>query len=565
MTQVGEGVAVLMIGDNPDEEPEKTEKKPITLRISVFFDGTGNNRANIKARKGEGDSAAYETVKKQDPGAQLPGQDPKHVGTSNASFENDYSNVSYLEEGVKSTDENDYHTAIYVEGAGTQDLRKVSKQYEDDMRAYQEQLDIWNQTAMYASAPVLPPSKPKFNVDSGEGNGMATGETGIYAKMHSAVNEISDWYQGLLENEGIDPDQYYIVKISIDLFGFSRGAATARSFIHFIMKGEQTFYTKVKTRSRGARSVKKIVPTSNLLMKLSANGLDIAIDALEFGFVGVFDTVSSYVIALKSNVDSLHLDAITHAKKVYHLAAAEEHRLCFSLTDISSAKKKGTGEEYFLPGVHSDVGGGYREARAIPEFGSILDHGWTMKALSKLSVDKIKLSDYAKQLEKEGWFSSQKIYDIETSGVKEKRREIDVKKEKRLLVGPMGYGSVEYEVETEITMYRNAVKNSYRTIAFNLMFEEMKKNGFSFEFNAKIKNAVPEELAQVNNDIKDYVASVGNSSKASHWFEKQSSGCPGGFNIEKLRNEHLHYSSTIGLGMWPRIRKGKKTRELYQG
>ncbi len=31
-------------------------------------------------------------------------------------------------------------------------------------------------------------------------------------------------------------------------------------------------------------------------------------------------------------------------------AAAEEHRVCFSLTDIASAKTLGKGEEYFLQG-----------------------------------------------------------------------------------------------------------------------------------------------------------------------------------------------------------------------
>ena len=31
-----------MINDDPNEEAKKVDKKPITLRISVFFDGTNN-------------------------------------------------------------------------------------------------------------------------------------------------------------------------------------------------------------------------------------------------------------------------------------------------------------------------------------------------------------------------------------------------------------------------------------------------------------------------------------------------------------------------------------------
>ena len=42
-----------------------------------------------------------------------------------------------------------------------------------------------------------------------------------------------------------------------------------------------------------------------------------------------------------------------------HLVAAEEHRKNVSLTDIASAGSKG--RELFLPGVHSDIGGDYRD------------------------------------------------------------------------------------------------------------------------------------------------------------------------------------------------------------
>ena len=41
-------------------------------------------------------------------------------------------------------------------------------------------------------------------------------------------------------------------------------------------------------------------------------------------------------------------------------ASAEEHRMHLSLHNINSAKAKG--EQYFLPGVHSDIGGGYLDA-----------------------------------------------------------------------------------------------------------------------------------------------------------------------------------------------------------
>ena len=51
--------------------------------------------------------------------------------------------------------------------------------------------------------------------------------------------------------------------------------------------------------------------------------------------------------------------------KVVHLAAADEYRLNFSSTTITSALRRGTGFELRLPGAHSDIGGGY--GNTLPE------------------------------------------------------------------------------------------------------------------------------------------------------------------------------------------------------
>jgi len=91
-------------------------------------------------------------------------------------------------------------------------------------------------------------------------------------------------------------------------------------------------------------------------------------------FAGLFDTVSSHGPSFSNDTRTLKLDTIRKAKQVVHLVAAEEHRKNFSLTDIASTGNKG--RELFLPGVHSDIGGGYRE-------GASEDQGiyWTMESL----------------------------------------------------------------------------------------------------------------------------------------------------------------------------------------
>jgi hypothetical protein len=48
-------------------------------------------------------------------------------------------------------------------------------------------------------------------------------------------------------------------------------------------------------------------------------------------------------------------------RKVVHLAAANEHRVNFSLTDTASSLDAGKGYELVLPGVHSNIGGSYGE------------------------------------------------------------------------------------------------------------------------------------------------------------------------------------------------------------
>ena len=559
MAEMGEGAAVTTIPDEP-KEPEGPKKEEITLRISVFFDGTGNNRGNIQQR--HGNTAIYKLVKKQKPGQPARGQNPSTVGTAVASFESDFSNVALMEEQFEATSECKYYRSIYVEGAGTQDLRQASREYEQEMRVYKEQMQIYQESLKYAmTAPLYPPRKPKFKVDSLRGNVTGGGSTGVDEKKQSAFNQIIDWYSKLVKNEKLDREKHLISKVVIDVFGFSRGAATARSFIHQVLSGTRVIVTKVSTR-RGTRYQRKVIPTSRLLMAMEAPGIEIAQDALQIGFAGLFDTVSSHGSALHSDVKDLNLDAVKKARKVYHLTAAEEHRLCFSLTDITSAKNACVGEEYFLPGVHSDIGGGYREEGAQIEDLTIMDHdSWAMMALNFSSLN-VSLRQYADLLEKEGWFINRVKNPATLDG---RTTQLMVNKVTKVAGGLYGFGATTYEVDTSITAFRNTVKNTYHRIPLNLMAEEAERNDFTFKPRLKSANAVPGELSQVDSAIRSYIGRVGNNSKASDWFAKGSGNIGRQFNFEKLRNEHLHYSSYISTGMWPRFKSGKRYRQQYKG
>lgn len=131
-----------------------------------------------------------------------------------------------------------------------------------------------------------------------------------------------------------------IEKLTVDTFGFSRGAAAARYCVHRVLN--DTGSTRAPKHA----------------LKKAITGLGRTVEEVEIWAVGLFDTVSSLGVFLElSDVGELKLNAVRFARSVYHLAAAEEYRKNFSLTNIKSAG--GKGKEIFLPGAHSDIGGGY--------------------------------------------------------------------------------------------------------------------------------------------------------------------------------------------------------------
>lgn len=125
--------------------------------------------------------------------------------------------------------------------------------------------------------------------------------------------------------------------INLSVFGFSRGAAQARTF-------------------------------SNWFYKYCAKGDDTFCDIpIRFQFMGLFDTVASVGLADSSPVGSGFMgwadgtmDIPTKIEKVVHFVAGHEVRQNFPL----STARKGSAYpdnciEVVYPGAHSDVGGGY--------------------------------------------------------------------------------------------------------------------------------------------------------------------------------------------------------------
>jgi len=171
--------------------------------------------------------------------------------------------------------------------------------------------------------------------------------------------------------------EYYKTKDRIFMFGFSRGAYTVRSLAGFVayaglldLSGlsESEVWDRIeRVFNKGyRRKSEDRVVWDKLGWKFRNNGDQ----KIPIWFLGVWDTVGALGIpdnmALLNLVDNLHdytfHDTVLSAlvKNACHAVALDEMRASFQptlwTTNNSNAK------QVWFPGVHSDVGGGYREA-----------------------------------------------------------------------------------------------------------------------------------------------------------------------------------------------------------
>lgn len=165
--------------------------------------------------------------------------------------------------------------------------------------------------------------------------------TGGGKRFNNVIFNIED-YISTYRDKGYDG--HLPQTILIDVFGFSRGAAMARHFVNCIKQNYFDFKDP---------DINKAFSNSNI----------------NIGFLGVFDTVGSFGIA-GDNIDdgySFYIDPSWIVNKAVHIYALNEYRWGFDLQalfqqqdtnypiDIVDEKLIEIG----LPGVHSDIGGGY--------------------------------------------------------------------------------------------------------------------------------------------------------------------------------------------------------------
>ncbi len=253
----------------------------------------------------------------------LEGKDHENSNHLDDSYTNDYTNIA---RGYDAIDANtDFQKKLYIEGIGTEDREK------DD---------------------VFPD--------------VATGiwYRGIVAKVVKAC------VKAPVELKEYKNKKINILKINV--YGFSRGAAAARHFLH-IANSPALIYSRLPENKVQvlAPGYYEAMPNDRTILTLKENPLlnkhgylaaclldgELNVNEILFDFVGLYDTVASYGLYHGNDVEDLQLQAIQKANFVLQLSSDDEYRENFDLTNIQSAGLHGL--ELTLPGVHSDIGGSY--------------------------------------------------------------------------------------------------------------------------------------------------------------------------------------------------------------
>lgn len=169
------------------------------------------------------------------------------------------------------------------------------------------------------------------------------------------------------------------------IFGFSRGAYTARALVALIkmygllMPGNDALVPYLVDMFWAIDKARKNKDRRNAYFKLAAEfRQELATQDCRPHFVGVWDTVSSVgwigsPTALPYTHDNPDIAVLRHA------VALDERRAFFRTNLVATPEGKDVRQVWFA-GAHADVGGGYKEARSAL---SRIALGWMLEEAEK--------------------------------------------------------------------------------------------------------------------------------------------------------------------------------------
>uniref|UniRef100_UPI0040481A86 T6SS phospholipase effector Tle1-like catalytic domain-containing protein n=2 Tax=Flavobacterium sp. TaxID=239 RepID=UPI0040481A86 len=531
----------LMIGqiDTSARENVNDNKKTIDFTFGVIIDGTLNNLYNSEARQKFEEKHGVAKSQKQ---VKKTGEE-KYRYIDESSYENDLSNPAIIYKNYIQDEYNPNHPVfvIYTEGIGTktkpneQGTLEAEDYKNDDMIGY------------------------------GLGTTAIFSNTGIKKKVRQACEEIA---KKITEVIGKKPD-YVVGTITVDVFGFSRGAAAARNFVHEIThhayhasygiesyRCDQHGYTVAPKYFENT-----LLPKNGHLGYMLAEG-NVTFKKLNIRFAGLYDTVPHHGLSQANDAHDLGLHSIDKADYVVHMAAADEHRKNFSLVGIKTVNKtppqsgKKGGIELFLPGVHCDVGGSYVDEK--PENKTRIDALFDYHELKKLK----------KELVAQGWFTSKQLYilgdGVEVDDTNYKSQIIKLLLNSRRKNVSNQYSFIPLHIMVEFCEMKNVVLNKdnisriYKFtdkghIKGNVKFLDrikLRLHAYAFDGAAQFSYQEPNTFTQpdIVYDPKHATKAIADYNARQEEGQKQEDALADIKNtdIKFLRNNHLHWNSVYG-------------------
>ncbi|WP_028866218.1 DUF2235 domain-containing protein [Psychromonas aquimarina] len=196
--------------------------------------------------------------------------------------------------------------------------------------------------------------------------GVGTG--GLVDKVMGGIvgyglsEDIRDCYQWLSDK--------YQAGDRIFLFGFSRGAFTARSLAGLIGKYGLIDFSLHQKDSRN-QIVQQVYRDAYRNDKALDGNVHFHENSKQIDFIGVWDTVGALgvpddkaLLNIFDNSKKYQFHDVTlgdHIINARHALALNEKRGSFTPTLWSTQRNDDTLKQIWFPGVHSDVGGGYKE------------------------------------------------------------------------------------------------------------------------------------------------------------------------------------------------------------
>lgn len=492
--------------------PDDTPVNIINVSLNLFFDGTQNNKTNTES--GPQNSAS----------------------NGNDSYGNDYSNVAKGYDAINTNAEK--QVRVYIEGIGTVDNKR------DTLSFYSE-------------------------YPNNIGSPLGMGNRGIESKVTKGCLEGAESLGKKFKGKNINA-------IEINVFGFSRGAAAARHFIHIAstpvtpvaIAGNKYAVNPPKRFERSDDDVKQgrnnkqnidvTDPNDPLILNNGYFGACLINNGIKanyviFNFIGLYDTVASfginhkgYGVFIGSDAEQLNLNAVSKANFTLQIASSDEYRENFSLTDVRSTGKKGL--EITLPGVYSDIGGSYVDG-AVEN--SYIHNG------SKPECEEMK-----KILIEEGWFLDEQLHIFKIDKYA---------------------GRLNCKTSFELRGTRN-LSNHYNRIPLTVMFHYSKHFAVKYLDSKILRNyaITNSQILTTYSSLLQYINIIheGREDSASIQEYRNLINSTNYLNsmqddlvlLKIIRNQYLHWSVNVGpdgTGMGPHVKSvttaNKRKRYIIPG